>query len=144
MPERGVLCFLSRAASYLGSRPVFNTLAVTWFSCKITSCLFLVQGKRLEIQPDGPPSARKLVYYTGCASRSGHLLRLFSATHLLRLTLRPTLRRLQQLEEAEGVPRPRPGTGGPPGLLLGTFHFSHWGARPLGSCVLWKGGGGRF
>ncbi|XP_046949098.1 FERM domain-containing protein 1 [Lynx rufus] len=59
------------------------------------------QGKRLEIQPDGPPSARKLVYYTGCASRSGHLLRLFSATHLLRLTLRPTLRRLQQLEEAE-------------------------------------------
>ncbi|XP_053077925.1 FERM domain-containing protein 1 isoform X4 [Acinonyx jubatus] len=58
-------------------------------------------GKRLEIQPDGPPSARKLVYYTGCASRSGHLLRLFSATHLLRLTLRPTLRRLQQLEEAE-------------------------------------------
>ncbi|XP_045356264.1 FERM domain-containing protein 1 isoform X3 [Leopardus geoffroyi] len=58
-------------------------------------------GKRLEIQPDGPPSVRKLVYYTGCASRSGHLLRLFSATHLLRLTLRPTLRRLQQLEEAE-------------------------------------------
>ncbi|XP_040304611.1 FERM domain-containing protein 1 isoform X3 [Herpailurus yagouaroundi] len=58
-------------------------------------------GKRLEIQPDGPPSARKLVYYTGCASRSGHLLRLFSATHLLRLTLRPTLRRLKQLEEAE-------------------------------------------
>lgn len=37
----------------------------------------------------------------------------------------------------------RPGRGrapgGPPGLLLDTFHFSHWGARPLGSCVLWKG-----
>ena len=123
---------------------MFNTLAVTWFSCKITSCLFLAQGKRLEIQPDGPPSARKLVYYTGCASRSGHLLRLFSATHLLRLTLRPTLRRLQQLEEADGAPRPRPGTGGPPGLLLDTFHFSHWGGAASWLLCPLEGGGGRF
>ncbi|XP_039113065.1 FERM domain-containing protein 1 [Hyaena hyaena] len=65
------------------------------------------QGKRFEIQPDGLPSARKLVYYTGCALRSGHLLRLLSASHQLRLSLRPTLQRLQQLEGAEEKQRYR-------------------------------------
>ncbi|KAF0883417.1 FRMD1 protein, partial [Crocuta crocuta] len=91
----------------LGLRPVFKSLVVTRFSRTITSCLFLVQGKRFEIQPDGLPSARKLVYYTGCALRSGHLLRLLSASHQLRLSLRPTLQRLQQLEGAEEKQRYR-------------------------------------
>ncbi|XP_029799134.1 FERM domain-containing protein 1 [Suricata suricatta] len=63
--------------------------------------LFLVQGKRFEIQPEGLPSARKLVYYTGCAWRSGHLLRLLSASHQLRLSLQPALQRLQRLESME-------------------------------------------
>uniref|UniRef100_A0A673UEB7 FERM domain-containing protein n=1 Tax=Suricata suricatta TaxID=37032 RepID=A0A673UEB7_SURSU len=58
-------------------------------------------GKRFEIQPEGLPSARKLVYYTGCAWRSGHLLRLLSASHQLRLSLQPALQRLQRLESME-------------------------------------------
>ncbi|KAI5264777.1 FERM domain-containing protein 1 isoform X2 [Manis pentadactyla] len=58
-------------------------------------------GKKFEIQLDGLPSARKLVYYTRCASRSRHLLRLLSASHQLHLALQPALQHLQQLEEAE-------------------------------------------
>uniref|UniRef100_A0A7N5KJY3 FERM domain containing 1 n=1 Tax=Ailuropoda melanoleuca TaxID=9646 RepID=A0A7N5KJY3_AILME len=58
-------------------------------------------GKKFEVQPDGLPSARKLVFYTGCAWRSRHLLRLLSASHQLRLVLQPALRRLRQREEAE-------------------------------------------
>lgn len=58
-------------------------------------------GKRFEIRPAGPPSARKLVYYTGCASRSRHLLRLLSASHQLRLRLQPLLGQLRRLEEAQ-------------------------------------------
>lgn len=55
---------------------------------------------------DGLPSARKLVYYTGCAWRSRHLLQLLSASHQLHLSLRPALQRLRQREEAEGAHRP--------------------------------------
>ncbi|KAM5326543.1 FERM domain-containing protein 1 isoform 1-T2 [Glossophaga mutica] len=57
-------------------------------------------GRRFEIQPDGLPSARKLVYYTGCAARARHLLRLLRASHQLHLALRPALGRLRQLEQA--------------------------------------------
>ncbi|XP_038628475.1 FERM domain-containing protein 1 [Tachyglossus aculeatus] len=58
-------------------------------------------GKKLEISPDGLPSARKLVFYTGCPVRSRHLLRLLSSSHQLFLHLQPLLRKLRQIEEAE-------------------------------------------
>ncbi|XP_025278563.3 FERM domain-containing protein 1 [Canis lupus dingo] len=58
-------------------------------------------GKKFEMRLDGLPSARKLVYYTGCAWRSRHLLQLLSASHQLHLSLRPALQRLRQREEAE-------------------------------------------
>ncbi|XP_037673656.1 FERM domain-containing protein 1 isoform X3 [Choloepus didactylus] len=49
-------------------------------------------GKKFEIQPSGLPSARKLVYYTGCPFRSQHLLRLLSSSHRLYLSVQPLLR----------------------------------------------------
>ncbi|XP_032956301.1 FERM domain-containing protein 1 isoform X2 [Rhinolophus ferrumequinum] len=58
-------------------------------------------GKKFEIRPDGLPSARKLVYYTGCASSSRHLLHLLRTSHQLHLSLQPTLRGLRQLEEEQ-------------------------------------------
>ncbi|XP_066103817.1 FERM domain-containing protein 1 [Saccopteryx bilineata] len=58
-------------------------------------------GKKFEIRPAGLPAARKLVYYTGCASRSRHLLHLLSSSHQLHLTLQPLLVQLRQLEEAQ-------------------------------------------
>ncbi|XP_008592375.1 PREDICTED: FERM domain-containing protein 1, partial [Galeopterus variegatus] len=58
-------------------------------------------GKKLEIQPDGLPSVLKLVYYTGCAWRSRHLLQLLRSSHQLHLGLQPALRQLQQLEAVE-------------------------------------------
>uniref|UniRef100_A0A8C4KRH5 FERM domain-containing protein n=1 Tax=Equus asinus asinus TaxID=83772 RepID=A0A8C4KRH5_EQUAS len=58
-------------------------------------------GKKFEIRLDGLPSAQKLVYYTGCASRSRHLLQLLSSSHQLHLALQPLLRQLRELEEAE-------------------------------------------
>lgn len=58
-------------------------------------------GKKFEIQPDGLPSARKLVYYTGGASSSRHLLQLLRTSHQLHLRLQPTLRGLRQLEEEQ-------------------------------------------
>nr|XP_008514931.1 PREDICTED: FERM domain-containing protein 1 [Equus przewalskii] len=58
-------------------------------------------GKKFEIRLDGLPSAKKLVYYTGCASRSRHLLQLLSSSHQLHLALQPLLRQLRELEEAE-------------------------------------------
>lgn len=58
-------------------------------------------GKKFEIRPDGLPSARKLVFYTGCASSSRHLLQLLRTSHQLHLSLQPTLRRLRQLEEEQ-------------------------------------------
>ncbi|XP_011375780.1 FERM domain-containing protein 1 [Pteropus vampyrus] len=65
----------------------------------------IYQGKTLEIRPDGLPAARKLVYHTGCAARARHLLRLLRTSHQRHLALRPTLQRLQQLEE-ERASRP--------------------------------------
>jgi len=68
----------------------------------LTSLLF-TQGKKFEIQPDGLPSARKLVYYTGCPFRSRHLLQLLSNSHRLFLNIQPVLKQIQKLEEAEGT-----------------------------------------
>lgn len=79
----------------------------------------LVQGRRFEIWPDGLPAARKLVYYTGCAARARHLLRLLRASHQLHLALQPARGRLQQLEQAQGglcpgpPPRSHSGRQGP-------------------------------
>ncbi|XP_061766388.1 FERM domain-containing protein 6 isoform X3 [Nerophis ophidion] len=64
-------------------------------------------GKRFEIQPDGLPSARKLVYYTGSSFRSRHLLLHLSRSHRLYLNLQPALRHLRQLEEGEEKKRYR-------------------------------------
>ncbi|XP_073729698.1 FERM domain-containing protein 6 [Misgurnus anguillicaudatus] len=64
-------------------------------------------GKRFEIQPDGLPSARKLVYYTGSAFRSRHLLLHLSSCHRLYLSLQPALKHLHQLEETEEKKRYR-------------------------------------
>ncbi|TRY82531.1 hypothetical protein DNTS_005843, partial [Danionella cerebrum] len=64
-------------------------------------------GKRFEIQPDGLPSARKLVYYTGSAFRSRHLLLHLSSCHRLYLSLQPALKHLRQLEETEEKKRYR-------------------------------------
>ncbi|XP_026113741.1 FERM domain-containing protein 6-like [Carassius auratus] len=64
-------------------------------------------GKRFEIQPDGLPSARKLVYYTGSAFRSRHLLLHLSSCHRLYLSLQPALKHLRQLEETDEKKRYR-------------------------------------
>ncbi|XP_047459940.1 FERM domain-containing protein 6 isoform X2 [Mugil cephalus] len=58
-------------------------------------------GKKFEIQPDGLPSARKLVYYTGSSFRSRHLLLHLSSSHQLYLSLQPALKHLRQLEESK-------------------------------------------
>ncbi|KAJ6664629.1 hypothetical protein lerEdw1_006202 [Lerista edwardsae] len=58
-------------------------------------------GKKFVIQPDGLPSARKLVYYTGCPFRSRHLLQLLSNSHRLFLNIQPVLKQIQLLEEVE-------------------------------------------
>ncbi|GLD66761.1 FERM domain-containing protein 6-like protein, partial [Lates japonicus] len=64
-------------------------------------------GKKFEIQPDGLPSARKLVYYTGSSFRSRHLLVHLSSSHRLYLSLQPALKHLRQLEESEEKKRYR-------------------------------------
>uniref|UniRef100_A0A4W3IG58 FERM domain containing 6 n=1 Tax=Callorhinchus milii TaxID=7868 RepID=A0A4W3IG58_CALMI len=58
-------------------------------------------GKKFEILPDGLPSARKLIYYTGCPLRSRHLLQLLSNSHRLYMNLQPVLRQVRRLEENE-------------------------------------------
>lgn len=58
-------------------------------------------GKKFEILPDGLPSARKLIYYTGCPLRSRHLLQLLSNSHRLYMNLQPVLRHVRKLEESE-------------------------------------------
>ncbi|XP_078251937.1 FERM domain-containing protein 6-like [Rhinoraja longicauda] len=58
-------------------------------------------GKKFEILPDGLPSARKLIYYTGCPMRSRHLLQLLSNSHRLYMNLQPVLRQVRKLEENE-------------------------------------------
>ncbi|XP_041314444.1 FERM domain-containing protein 6 [Pyrgilauda ruficollis] len=60
-------------------------------------------GKKFEILPDGLPSARKLIYYTGCPLRSRHLLQLLSSSHRLYMNLQPVLRQVRRLEENEGT-----------------------------------------
>ncbi|XP_019726100.1 FERM domain-containing protein 6 isoform X3 [Hippocampus comes] len=64
-------------------------------------------GKKFEIQPDGLPSARKLVYYTGSSFRSRHLLLHLSRSHRIYLSLQPALKHLRQLEESEEKKRYR-------------------------------------
>ncbi|XP_067092810.1 FERM domain-containing protein 1 [Osmerus mordax] len=64
-------------------------------------------GKKFEIQPDGLPSARKLVYYTGSPFRSRHLLLHLSSSHSLFLSLQPALTHLRHLEESEEKKRYR-------------------------------------
>ncbi|XP_037602314.1 FERM domain-containing protein 6 isoform X1 [Sebastes umbrosus] len=58
-------------------------------------------GKKFEILPDGLPSARKLMYYTGCPLRSRHLLQLLSNSHRLYMNLQPVLKQVRRLEENE-------------------------------------------
>ncbi|KAM9777769.1 FERM domain-containing protein 6 [Neosynchiropus ocellatus] len=58
-------------------------------------------GKKFEILPDGLPSARKLIYYTGCPVRSRHLLQLLSNSHRLYMNLQPVLKQVRRLEESE-------------------------------------------
>lgn len=64
-------------------------------------------GKKFEIQPDGLPSARKLVYYTGSSFRSRHLLLHLSSSHRLYLSLQPALKHIRKLEEGEDKKRYR-------------------------------------
>ncbi|XP_060098389.1 FERM domain-containing protein 1 isoform X2 [Heteronotia binoei] len=64
-------------------------------------------GKKFVIQPDGLPSARKLIYYTGCPFRSRHLLQLLSNSHRLFLNIQPVLKQIQMLEDAEEKKRYR-------------------------------------
>ncbi|XP_040094698.1 FERM domain-containing protein 1 [Oryx dammah] len=59
------------------------------------------QGERFELWPHGQPAARRLVYHTGCAWRSRHLLRLLRTSHQLHLGLQQARQQLQLLEEAE-------------------------------------------
>uniref|UniRef100_A0A3Q1CK95 FERM domain-containing protein n=1 Tax=Amphiprion ocellaris TaxID=80972 RepID=A0A3Q1CK95_AMPOC len=61
----------------------------------------IFQGKKFEILPDGLPSARKLIYYTGCPMRSRHLLQLLSNSHRLYMNLQPVLKQVRRLEENE-------------------------------------------
>lgn len=70
---------------------------------------FPPQGKKFEILPDGLPSARKLIYYTGCPMRSRHLLQLLSNSHRLYMNLQPVLRHIRKLEETEGIAEPQMG-----------------------------------
>ncbi|CAK6951645.1 FERM domain-containing protein 6 [Scomber scombrus] len=64
-------------------------------------------GKKFEIQPDGLPSARKLVYYTGSSFRSRHLLLHLSSSHRVYRSLKPALKHLRLLEESEEKKRYR-------------------------------------
>lgn len=88
----------SFTAFYLHNVEMKVVHANSSFRCPVLSS----QGKRFEIQPDGLPSARKLVYYTGSAFRSRHLLLHLSSCHRLYLSLQPALKHLRQLEETEG------------------------------------------
>ncbi|KAB0338641.1 hypothetical protein FD754_024433 [Muntiacus muntjak] len=65
-------------------------------------------GEKFELWPHGQPAARRLVFRTGCAWRSRHLLRLLRTSHQLHLGLQQARQQLQQLEEAEGGRHPRP------------------------------------
>ncbi|XP_043313129.1 FERM domain-containing protein 1 isoform X4 [Cervus canadensis] len=58
-------------------------------------------GEKFELWPHGQPAARRLVFRTGCAWRSRHLLRLLRTSHQLHLGLQQARQQLRQLEEAE-------------------------------------------
>ncbi|XP_069786919.1 FERM domain-containing protein 6-like isoform X2 [Narcine bancroftii] len=58
-------------------------------------------GKKFEIQPDGLPSARKLIYYTSCPFHSKHLLQLLSNSHRLSMNIQPMLKQIRKMEETE-------------------------------------------
>ncbi|KAF4024734.1 hypothetical protein G4228_016618 [Cervus hanglu yarkandensis] len=58
-------------------------------------------GEKFELWPHGQPAARRLVFRTGCAWRSHHLLRLLRTSHQLHLGLQQARQQLRQLEEAE-------------------------------------------
>lgn len=96
-------CHIKSPYSYTQSCNYLSHVAENMFlPTSLTSLLFM-QGKKFEIQPDGLPSARKLVYYTGCPFRSRHLLQLLSNSHRLFLNIQPVLKQIQKLEEAEGT-----------------------------------------
>lgn len=76
-------------------------MAVCKVFCHSLISMFPPQGKKFEILPDGLPSARKLVYYTGCPTRSRHLLQLLSNSHRLYMNLQPVLRHLRKQEKNE-------------------------------------------
>ena len=73
----------------------------SFLDCKIALSFLSVQGKKLEIQPEGLLATQKMLFYTGHAWRSRYLLQQLSTTHQLHLSLQPVLQWLQQLEEAE-------------------------------------------
>lgn len=99
----GLPTLLCQVLSLMHTRPQLSLVTV-WLKMLISLASFLfVQGKKFEIQPDGLPSARKLVYYTGCPFRSRHLLQLLSNSHRLFLNIQPVLKQIQKLEEAEGM-----------------------------------------
>ncbi|XP_069601489.1 FERM domain-containing protein 6-like [Ranitomeya imitator] len=58
-------------------------------------------GQKFEIVPDGLPSARTFLYYTGCPARSRHLLQLLSNSHRLYINLQAVRSQVQSLEESE-------------------------------------------
>lgn len=89
---------MHKTAAFSGSFVAENMLLLI-----LLVSLLSTQGKKFEIQPDGLPSARKLVYYTGCPFRSRHLLQLLSNSHRLFLNIQPVLKQIQKLEEAEGM-----------------------------------------
>lgn len=74
----------------------------SFLDCKIMLAFLCVQGKKLEIQPEGLPATQKQLFYTGYAWHSRYLLRLLRTTHQLHLSLQPVLQWLQWLQEAEG------------------------------------------
>ncbi|XP_078672112.1 FERM domain-containing protein 6-like isoform X3 [Branchiostoma floridae x Branchiostoma belcheri] len=54
--------------------------------------------KRIELQPDGAPSFRKLVYYTDSYNRSKYLLELMKGTHQFHLRMKPRLDQIRKME----------------------------------------------
>ncbi|XP_066282253.1 FERM domain-containing protein 6-like isoform X2 [Branchiostoma lanceolatum] len=54
--------------------------------------------KRIELQPDGAPSFRKLVYYTDSYNRSKYLLELMKGTHQFHLRMKPRLDQIKKME----------------------------------------------
>lgn len=81
------------------------------FLVKSQPGLLSAQGEKFELWPHGQPAARRLVFRTGCAWRSRHLLRLLRTSHQLHLGLQQARQQLRQLEEAEGGRHPARAAG---------------------------------